>query len=251
MAISAAIGVGKKIVGKAINAAKKKKKDLETKGRRIKQKKVKDELTNAKFKSAIDPNKAAIDADKATRKIMKTPDIVAGVGASAAQTGKKAIKAAKPTIDKATTKVKNLSKKINKDDAAALAVGGTAAIGTYALTTSILKSRTLPEQEYNQNRLADGRFSTTFGGKNRNVIFSNKQLSEKQVDELRSELAILDSIIESSDPKKRKTEFTNIAMRINQKYGISNITGKNLSILMPGGIQYKDSTIFRENKKIG
>ena len=36
MAISAAIGVGKKIVGKAISAAKKKKKDLETKGKKNK-----------------------------------------------------------------------------------------------------------------------------------------------------------------------------------------------------------------------
>ncbi len=42
MAIAGAIKVGKKIVGKAISVAKKKKKDLETKGRRIKQKKVKD-----------------------------------------------------------------------------------------------------------------------------------------------------------------------------------------------------------------
>ena len=63
MAISAAIGVGKKIVGKAINVAKKKKKDLETKGRRV--------------KSAL--NKKGKTAD--------IPDVAAGAAASTIQTG--------------------------------------------------------------------------------------------------------------------------------------------------------------------
>ena len=273
MAISAAVGVGKKIIGKAIKAAKKKKKDLETKGRRVK--------------------KAVNRKDTADM-----PDILAGAGASTIQAGKKIAK--NPTVKKAVKKTKELGrkaiattgavggaaggvaggfaaekgakairalkgKKTSPDQAmsdfmSGAAIGATAGIiggpiaagiGALALTQSITKSNTKPEQEFTQNRMADGRFSTTFGGQNGNIVFSNKQLSTKEIDDVRTSLAILDSIIASDNPKSRKTEFLNIAMRINQKYGISNITGKNLSISMPGGMVYKDSKMFRKNETIG
>ena len=229
MAISAAVGVGKKIVGKAISAAKKKKKDLETKGRRIKQKKVKEELTNAKFKSAIDPNKAAIDADKATRKIMKTPDIVAGVGASAAQTGKKAIKAAKPTIDKTKTKVKDLNKKINKTVEKAPVISGIIA-GT--LGTSVLASAS--KVSYTYKKMPDGQIQVNLtGDKNKNTFMSPRHLNPKEIDDVRINMDMLESIVVSDDPQKRKKEFTNIVSYLNEKYKINQIQGKNLSIMLP------------------
>tara|TARA_E500000318_G_C3485331_1_gene182124 strand:+ start:63 stop:779 length:717 start_codon:yes stop_codon:yes gene_type:complete len=236
MAISAAVGVGKKIVGKAISAAKKKKKDLETKGRRIKQKKVKDELTNAKFKSAIDPNKAAIDADKATRKIMKTPDIVAGVGASAAQTGKKAIKAAKPTIDKikptidkTKSKVKDLNKKINKTVEKAPVITGIIA-GT--LGTSVLASAS--KVSYTYKKMPDGQIQVNLiGDKNKNTFMSPRHLNPKEIDDVRINMDMLESIVVSDDPQKRKKEFTNIVSYLNEKYKINQIQGKNLSIMLP------------------
>jgi hypothetical protein len=229
MAISAAVGVGKKIVGKAISAAKKKKKDLETKGRRIKQKKVKEELTNAKFKSAIDPNKAAIDADKATRKIMKTPDIIAGVGASAAQTGKKAIKAAKPTIDKTKTKVKDLNKKINKTVEKAPVISGIIA-GT--LGTSVLASAS--KVSYTYKKMPDGQIQVNLtGDKNKNTFMSPRHLNPKEIDDVRINMDMLESIVVSDDPQKRKKEFTNIVSYLNEKYKINQIQGKNLSIMLP------------------
>jgi len=229
MAISAAVGVGKKIIGKAISAAKKKKKDLETKGRRIKQKKVKEELTNAKFKSAIDPNKAAIDADKVTRKIMKTPDIVAGVGATAAQTGKKAIKAAKPTIDKTKNKVKDLNKKINKTVKKAPVISGIIA-GT--LGTSVLASAS--KVSYTYKKMPDGQIQVNLiGDKNKNTFMSPRHLNPKEIDDVRINMDMLESIVVSDDPQKRKKEFTNIVSYLNEKYKINQIQGKNLSIMLP------------------
>ena len=229
MAISAAVGVGKKIIGKAISVAKKKKKDLETKGRRIKQKKVKEELTNAKFKSAIDPNKAAIDADKVTRKIMKTPDIVAGVGATAAQTGKKAIKAAKPTIDKTKNKVKDLNKKINKTVKKAPVISGIIA-GT--LGTSVLASAS--KVSYTYKKMPDGQIQVNLiGDKNKNTFMSPRHLNPKEIDDVRINMDMLESIVVSDDPQKRKKEFTNIVSYLNEKYKINQIQGKNLSIMLP------------------
>ncbi len=229
MAISAAIGVGKKIVGKAISAAKKKKKDLETKGRRIKQKKVKDELTSAKFKSAIDPNKAAIDADKATRKIMKTPDIVAGVGATAAQTGKKAIKAAKPKVDKIKTNVKptvdKVSNTIKKKPLLSGVIAG-------ALGTSVLAATS--KVSYTYKSMPDGQIQVNLvGDKTKNTFVSPRHLNPKEIDDVRLNMDMLESIVISENPQARKQEFTNIVSYLNDKYKINQIQGKNLSIMLP------------------
>lgn len=240
MAISAAIGVGKKIVGKAISAAKKKKKDLETKGRRIKQKKVKDELTSAKFKSAIDPNKAAIDADKATRKIMKTPDIVAGVGATAAQTGKKAIKAAKPTIDKIKTNVKpkvdkvktNLKPTVDKVSNTIKSQPLLSGVIAGSLGTSVLASAS--KVSYTYKKMPDGQIQVNLiGDNNKNTFMSPKHLNPKEIDDVRINMDMLESIVVSDDPQRRKKEFTNIVSYLNEKYKINQIQGKNLSIMLP------------------
>ena len=59
------------------------------------------------------------------------------------------------------------------------------------------------------------------------------KLSEKEINEVRTQLAVLDSIIDSSDPKSRRKEFTETVEMLSKKYGISNITGKNLSVLIP------------------
>ncbi len=229
MAIAGAIKVGKKIVGKAINVAKKKKKDLETKGRRIKQKKVKDELTNAKFKSAIDPNKAAIDADKATRKIMKTPDIVAGVGASAAQTGKKAIKAAKPTIDKVSNKAKPTINKVSNTIKSKPLLSGVIA---GALGTSVLAATS--KVSYTYKSMPDGQIQVNLvGDKNKNTFMSPKHLNPKEIDDVRLNMDMLESIVISDNPQSRKQDFRNIVSYLNDKYKINQIQGKNLSILLP------------------
>ena len=114
------------------------------------------------------------------------------------------------------------------------------AIGTAALTASMLKSSTPKESEYTVNRLRDGRFSTTFKDKNANAVFSAQQLTAKEIDDVRTRLAILDSIVLSNDPSKRKKEFIETATYLATKYKISNITGNNLSLIIPnveGGVQ--------------
>ena len=226
-----------KVVGKAINVAKKKKKDLETKGRRV--------------KSAL--NKKGKTAD--------IPDVAAGAAASTIQTGKqiaknptvkKAIKATKETVSKATRSPAGIAateslKQINKATGglAPIAVGAAAAGSILAgggITNSLVKANSKPEQEYNITRMSDGRFSTTYKDKNANAVFSAKQLSEKEIDEVRTQLAVLDSIIDSTDPKARSKEFKDTVMNLAKKYKISNITGKNLSVIIPnveGGVQLR------------
>jgi len=236
MAISAAIGVGKKIVGKAINVAKKKKKDLETKGRRV--------------KSAL--NKKGKTAD--------IPDVAAGAAASTIQTGKqiaknptvkKAVEATKETISKATRSPAGIAateslKNIDKATGGFVSGKNIAAVagvaGALGLASSLTKSNAKPEQEYNVTRMSDGRFSTTYRDKNANAVFSAKQLSEKEIDDVRTQLAVLDSILDSSDPKARSKEFKDTVMNLATKYKISNISGKNLSIIIPnieGGVQLR------------
>ena len=215
-----------KVVGKAINVAKKKKKNLDTKGRRVKKKLVNKELDKAEV--STNPIEAGDKANKSIKRIINTPDAVVGAGATATQVGKKAVKATKETVSKATNKLGN--------ETASVAVGVAAAGSILAgggITNSLVKANSKPEQEYTTKRLPDGRFSTTFGGNNANVVFANKQLSEKQINEVRTQLAVLDSIIDSSDPKARSKEFTETVEMLSKKYGISNITGKNLSVLIP------------------
>ena len=225
-----------KVVGKAINVAKKKKKDLETKGRRTKK------ALNKKGKTA------------------DIPDIAAGAAASTIQTGKqiaknptvkKAVEATKETVSKATRSPAGIAateslKNIDKATGGFVSGRNIAAVagvaGALGLASSLTKSNAKPEQEYNVTRMSDGRFSTTYRDKNANVVFSAKQLSEKEIDDVRTQLAVLDSIIDSSDPKARSKEFKDTVMNLAKKYKISNITGKNLSIIIPnieGGVQLR------------
>tara|TARA_A100001391_G_scaffold188412_1_gene158969 strand:- start:775 stop:1509 length:735 start_codon:yes stop_codon:yes gene_type:complete len=229
-----------KVVGKAINVAKKKKKDLDTKGRRVKKKLVNKELDKAEVSS--NPIEAGDKANKSIKRIINTPDAVVGAGATATQVGKKAVKATKETISKATRSPAGIAateslKDIDKATGGFVSGRNIAAVagvaGALGLGQSLLKSNAKPEQEYTTKRLPDGRFSTTFGGNNANVVFANKQLSEKEINEVRTQLAVLDSIIDSSDPKSRRKEFTETVEMLSKKYGISNITGKNLSVLIP------------------
>jgi len=108
-------------------------------------------------------------------------------------------------------------------------------VGAVALTASMVKSSTPKEAEYDIKRMSDGRFSTTFKDANANAVFSDKQLSSKETDEVRSYLAVLDSIILSDDPRKRKNEFLAVVEVLQNKYGVSNISGKNLSVMLPQG----------------
>ena len=82
--------------------------------------------------------------------------------------------------------------------------------------------------------------SFAFKDKNANVVFSAKQLNSKEVDDVRTQLAILDSIVLSDNPKARSKEFIQIATYLADEYKISNITGNNLSLIIPnveGGVQ--------------
>jgi hypothetical protein len=118
------------------------------------------------------------------------------------------------------------------------AVSALAATG--ALTASLIKSSTPKESEFNITRLRDGRYSTQFKDKNANAVFSAKQLSPKEIDDVRTQLAILDSIVLSDDPKSRSKQFVQIATYLADEYKISNITGNNLSLIIPnveGGVQ--------------
>ena len=112
--------------------------------------------------------------------------------------------------------------------------GAAAAItGGVSLTASMIKSSAPKEAQYKQEKLPDGRFVTGYSDANKNSVYSQKQLSSKETDEVRSLVALLDSIILSEDPSKRRKEFTETAQLLGGKYGISHITGKNLSIMMP------------------
>ena len=106
-------------------------------------------------------------------------------------------------------------------------------VGAVALTASMMKSSAPKEAQYKQERLPDGRFVTGFSDANKNNVYTQKQLSSKETDEVRSLVALLDSIILSEDPSKRRKEFTQTAQLLGGKYGVSHITGKNLSIMMP------------------
>ncbi len=117
---------------------------------------------------------------------------------------------------------------------------GAALLAAGGLTASIIKSSTPKDSEYNISRLRDGRFSTQFKDKNANVVFSAKQLNSKEVDDVRTQLAILDSIVLSDNPKARRSEFIQVATYLADEYKISNITGNNLSLIIPnveGGVQ--------------
>lgn len=109
-----------------------------------------------------------------------------------------------------------------------------------AIGASVAAANSSPEQMYDVKRMSDGRFATTFKDKNRNSILSSKSLSQKDIDDIRTQLAILDSIVLSDDPQGKREQFAQVLGYLADEYRISNITGKNLSIIIPnieGGVQ--------------
>jgi len=176
--------------------------------------------------------KAGVKAKDVGNKIRSDVDIGATIAGRKAKAG---VAGAMGIGKKATEAGKQFAKKdpFIAGMAAQGAIDIPLTVGAVALTASMIKSSTPKEAEYNIRKLPDGRFTTTFKDANANSFFSNKQLSAKETDEVRSLIAILDSIIISNDPSKRRKEFLETAQLLGGKYGISNISGKNLSIMMP------------------
>tara|TARA_R110002012_G_scaffold304493_1_gene508031 strand:+ start:138 stop:1031 length:894 start_codon:yes stop_codon:yes gene_type:complete len=273
MAIAGSIIKGtSKIIGKAIKGAKKKKKkigdQLKKEGKFIKEKvtgPAKQRLKNLeqaksqpqnikgmplpkrdKLKGVKNPIRAQkntlysggkpttaekLDAVSNTKAFTKGQKAFTGTKKKVTETLGKAAKS--PAGIAATESLKDINKATGgfvsgKNIAAVAGVAG-----GLGLAQSVIKSTAKPEQEYTQKRLGDGRISTTYGGKNGNAVFSEKLLTQKEVDEVRTQLAILESIVLSDNPRKQRDQFINTVLLLNNKYGINNITGKNLSIIMP------------------
>tara|TARA_B100001063_G_C16694372_1_gene518892 strand:+ start:19 stop:825 length:807 start_codon:yes stop_codon:yes gene_type:complete len=201
-------------------------------------------------KTAMAKAKPAVQklTEKTKPVLEKTKNVAKDTTTKASAAVGAGVTATKKAATKATEKVKSLNKDkiinavggpITKGEV----IGASAALtglGAVALTASMLKSSTPKESEYTVNRLRDGRFSTTFKDKNANAVFSAQQLTAKEIDDVRTRLAILDSIVLSNDPSKRKQEFIETATYLATKYKISNITGNNLSLIIPnveGGVQ--------------
>jgi len=243
MAIAGAIKVGKKIVGKAISAAKKKKKDLEkTKvGKKVKEtvSKVSDSKTSKKAISAAKQTAGTAAGIGGGILAGATAGGAAAGGIAASQAGK----VVRPAIDKvrsAMGKKPRFNKKGEefgnaiKDTMTGGIVGGAAAaVGTLGLAASVAASAMTPDKLYKQSKLPDGRFSTAFSDGGKNSVFSNTQLSSKQVDEVKAKLAMLEAIVTGNNPSGQRKEFLNTVVELATKYGVTNITGKNLSIQIP------------------
>ena len=118
---------------------------------------------------------------------------------------------------------------------AGAAIGGIGALAaTGALAASLIKTNQPKESGYTVKRLSDGRFSTTFQDANANAVFSSKQLSPKDIADVRKNVAVLDSIVLGDNISfLEKQEFMARLNYLSDKYGVNNITGKNLSVLIP------------------
>ena len=262
MAIAGAMKVAGKALGKAVKVIKKKKKELETTkaGTKIKEtatkagSKVKETAakTGEKLQPTVEKIKkgvrtASVKArrtagPKGREGVRKAAQVTAAGGIGAA--GVAAATAATPTLMGAGVGA-GLGAGLSKDPWKGFKRGGVVggALGlaaTAGLTASLFKSNTVPEQLYNYEKMGDGRIAINFKGGNTNTIFSARHLNPKEVDDIKTRLAILDSIVLSTDPKSRSKEFKQQVGYLATKYKISNITGKNLSIIIPnvkGGVQ--------------
>jgi hypothetical protein len=128
------------------------------------------------------------------------------------------------------------------------AIGGAAgaALGlaaTAGLASSMLKSSTPKESQFESGRLPDGRYSTKLQDPSKNNVITGKYLSDKEIADVKTQLAILDSIVTSDDPKAQRQQFISTVAYLSQKYKITAITGKNLSIQIP----YADQVMIPKN----
>jgi len=97
------------------------------------------------------------------------------------------------------------------------------------LTPSLLKATMKTQQMYTYEKNPDGSFDLKF--KDGNVTTMKEYMySPQQVDDIRTRLAILDSIVLSDDPYARRSEFKKEALALANRYGITAIQGKNLSL---------------------
>jgi|TARA_R100000084_G_scaffold99554_1_gene54025 CRISPR/Cas system-associated endonuclease/helicase Cas3 len=87
-----------------------------------------------------------------------------------------------------------------------------------------------------QQIMADGRVAINLAGYS---IFAEKKLSLDQLQDVTKNLNELNSLVEKSDKDKLDEEerkrLRAIAMYLGKTYKISNITGKKVSMMIPGG----------------
>lgn len=111
-------------------------------------------------------------------------------------------------------------------------------LGAGALTASIMTSNNNPKSDYEMKRSGEG-FQLKFNDEGKNKILTGKALSQKQIDEVRSIITYMESIIVSDNPKARKKEFI-AAMDQLSGYGVNSVVGKNLMINMPQSLSMND-----------
>ncbi len=84
--------------------------------------------------------------------------------------------------------------------------------------------------------MADGRVAINLAGYS---IFAEKKLSLDQLQDVTKNLNELNALVEKSDKDKLDEEerkrLRAIAMYLGKTYKISNITGKKVSMMIPGG----------------
>ena len=245
-----------KIIGKAIKGAKKKKKkigdQLKKEGKFIKEKvtgPAKQRLKNLEQSKSQPQNIKGMPLPKGVKNPIRaqkntlysggkptTAEKLDAVSNTKAFTkGQKAFTGTKKKVTETLGKAQSATKKLADDTMAAIksdpskaAVIGAAAL----LSPSIMKATLKSQQMYTVEKNSDGGFDLKF--KDGNTITTDSfMFSPKAVDDVRTRIAILDSIVLSDDPQKRKDEFKEHSMYLANKYGIYNIQGKNLSLNVP------------------
>ena len=87
-----------------------------------------------------------------------------------------------------------------------------------------------------QQIMADGRVAINLAGYS---IFAEKKLSLDQLQDVTKNLNELNALVEKSDKDKldeeERKKLRAIAMYLGKTYKISNITGKKVSMMIPGG----------------
>lgn len=125
----------------------------------------------------------------------------------------------------------------------AAAGGLIGAAATVGLAASMAKSSAPKESQFESGKLPDGRYSTKLQDNSKNNIITGKYLNDKEIADVKTQLAILDSIVTSDDPRAQRQQFIATVQYLATKYKISAITGKNLSIQVP----YADQIIIPSN----